>query len=49
MSRIQPQLWVDHPPDAIAFYQAAFGATAVHQVGEGEDIVAQLVGWRGCC
>lgn len=42
MSRIQPQLWVDHPPDAIAFYQAAFGATVVHQVGEGEDIVAQL-------
>jgi len=29
-------------PDAIAFYQAAFGATVVHQVGEGEDIVAQL-------
>jgi PhnB protein len=29
-------------PDAIAFYQAAFDATVVHQVGEGEDIVAQL-------
>ena len=42
MTDIQPQLWVDHPPDAIAFYQAAFGATVVHQVGEGEDIVAQL-------
>ena len=30
------------PPEAIAFYQAAFGATVVHQVGDGEDIVAQL-------
>ena len=42
MSGIQPQLWVDHPIDAIAFYRAAFGATVVHQVGEGDDIVAQL-------
>jgi len=40
VSGIQPQLWVHHPPDAIAFYQTAFGATVVHQVGEGEDIVA---------
>ena len=42
MSGIQPQLWVDRPPEAIAFYQAAFSATVVHQVGDGEDIVAQL-------
>jgi PhnB protein len=39
---IQPELWVDRPREAIAFYQAAFGATVVHQAGEGEDIVAQL-------
>jgi PhnB protein len=26
----------------VAFYQAAFGATVLHRVGEGEDIVAQL-------
>jgi PhnB protein len=42
VSDIQPQLWVDRPTEAIAFYQTAFGATVVHQVGEGEDIVAQL-------
>jgi PhnB protein len=39
---IQPELWVDRPREAIAFYQAAFGATVVHQVGDGADIVAQL-------
>jgi PhnB protein len=42
MSDIQPELWVDRPKEAITFYQAAFGATVVHQVGDGEDIVAQL-------
>lgn len=42
MSDIQPQLWVDRPTEAITFYQTAFGATVVHQVVEGEDIVAQL-------
>ena len=42
MSDIQPELWVEHPSEAITFYQAAFGATVVHQAGEGEDIVAQL-------
>lgn len=42
MTDIQPELWVDRPREAIAFYQAAFGATVVHQAGEGEDIVAQL-------
>jgi PhnB protein len=26
----------------VAFYEAAFGATTLHLVGEGEDIVAQL-------
>ena len=26
----------------MAFYAAAFGATVLHQVGEGDDIVAQL-------
>jgi len=39
---VQPELWVDRPSEAITFYQAAFGATVVHQAGEGEDIVAQL-------
>ncbi len=42
MTDIQPELWADRPREAIAFYQAAFGATVVHQVGDGADIVAQL-------
>lgn len=39
---IQPELWVDEARKAVAFYEAAFGATTLHLVGEGEDIVAQL-------
>ena len=39
---IQPELWVDRADAAVAFYRAAFGATVMHRVGEGDDIVAQL-------
>jgi PhnB protein len=42
VTSIQPELWVDAPREAIAFYESAFGATVLHQVGEGDDIVAQL-------
>lgn len=42
MTSIQPELWVDRGAQAIAFYQAAFGAAVLHRVGIGEDIVAQL-------
>jgi PhnB protein len=42
MTSIQPELWVETPREAVAFYEAAFGATVLHRVGEGEDIVAQL-------
>ena len=42
MTSIQPELWVDRPSDAVAFYEAAFGATVLHRVGVGDDIVAQL-------
>ena len=42
MTSIQPELWVDRGAQAVAFYQAAFGATVLHMVGDGEDIVAQL-------
>jgi PhnB protein len=42
MTDIQPELWVDTPGEALSFYEAAFGATVLHRVGEGEDIVAQL-------
>jgi PhnB protein len=42
MTAIQPELWVEHAADAIAFYQAAFGAVVVYRVGAGDDVVAQL-------
>ena len=42
MTSIQPELWVDSPAKALKFYEAAFGATVLHRVGEGDDIVAQL-------
>ena len=42
MTSIQPELWVDQASQAVAFYVDAFGATVLHQVGEGDDIVAQL-------
>jgi PhnB protein len=41
-ARIQPELWVEQASAAVAFYQAAFRATVVHRVGDGDDIVAQL-------
>jgi PhnB protein len=39
---MQPELWVDRAAAAVAFYEAAFGATVLHRVGEGDAIVAQL-------
>jgi PhnB protein len=42
MTNIQPELWVDTPAEAIAFYEAAFEARVLHRVGDGNDIVAQL-------
>lgn len=42
MTGIQPELWVEPASQAIAFYRDAFGASVLHQVGEGDDIVAQL-------
>jgi len=42
MTRIEPELWVDRAAAAVAFYEAAFGATVLHRVGEGDDIVAHL-------
>ena len=42
MTSVQPELWVERPREALAFYAAAFGAVVVHCVGEGDDIVAQL-------
>src|SRR5262245_41423686 len=44
MTSIQPELWVELPSAAVAFYEAAFGATVLHRVGDGDDIVAQLAG-----
>lgn len=42
MTGIQPELWVEQPSRAVAFYEAAFGATTLHSVGVGDDVVAQL-------
>jgi PhnB protein len=42
MTSIEPELWVESARDAIAFYEAAFGATVLHRVGDGDDVVAQL-------
>ena len=42
MTSTQPELWVERPADAVAFYEAAFGATVLHRVGDADDIVAQL-------
>jgi PhnB protein len=42
VTSIQPELWVENPRDAVTFYEGAFGAAVLHQVGEGDDIVAQL-------
>ena len=42
MTSIEPELWVDRAGAAVAFYQAAFGASVLHRVGGGDDIVAQL-------
>ncbi len=42
MPSIQPELWVERAGAAIAFYREAFGATVMHCVGDGDDIVAQL-------
>ena len=42
MAGIQPELWVDRASAAVDFYVAAFGATVLHRVGNGDDIVVQL-------
>jgi PhnB protein len=42
MTSIQPELWVENAREAVVFYKAAFGAEVLHQVGEGDDIVAQF-------
>jgi PhnB protein len=47
MSSIQPELWVEAPAEAVAFYEAAFGASVIHRVGDGDDIVAQLAVGNG--
>ena len=42
MTSIQPELWVDRGAEAVAFYQAASGATVPHRAGDGQDTAAQL-------
>jgi PhnB protein len=42
MPSIQPELWAERAGEAVAFYESAFGATVLHLVGQGDDVVAQL-------
>ena len=42
MTSIEPERWVERARDAIAFYEAAFGATVLHRVEDGDEVVAQL-------
>ena len=42
MTSIEPELWVDRPREAIAFYEAAFGADVLLRAGDGDEVVAQL-------
>jgi hypothetical protein len=35
MTSIQPELWVERPDDAV--YEAAFGATVLHRIGDADD------------
>jgi uncharacterized glyoxalase superfamily protein PhnB/AcrR family transcriptional regulator len=42
MPSIQPELRVGHSAQAVAFYQAAFGATVLHETGGGPGSAAQL-------
>jgi PhnB protein len=42
VTSVEPELWVANPRSAIDFYTPAFGATVLHCVGHGDDIVAQL-------
>ena len=49
MNGIQPQLWIDRAGDAVRFYGEAFGARVLHLVGEGDEIVAQLVIGNDSC
>lgn len=46
MTSFQPELWVDVAAAAVAFHEAAFGATVVHRVGEGDDIRGAADGRR---
>src|SRR5215467_13840342 len=43
MTGIQSQLWIERAAAAVMFYEAAFGAKVVHRVGQGDEIVAQLM------
>ena len=42
VTSFQPQLWIERPSAAVSFYEEAFGATVLHRVGDGDDIVVQL-------
>jgi PhnB protein len=39
---VEPELWVDRAAEAVDFYAAAFGASTLLRVGDGDDLVARL-------
>ena len=42
MVSVEPELWVQGAASAVEFYGAAFGATVLHRVGTGDEIVVRL-------
>ncbi len=42
VTTFQPQLWIERASAAVSFYEEAFGATVLHRIGDGDDIVVQL-------
>lgn len=44
MTGIQPELWADDASAAVEFYEAAFGATVLHCVGD--SAASDEHGWR---
>jgi PhnB protein len=42
MATVQPELWVDHPDEAVRYFEAGFGARVELSVGSGDERLAQL-------
>jgi PhnB protein len=42
MATLEAELWVDHPDEAVRFYEAGFGALVELSIGTGDDRLARL-------